>query len=180
MTWRPVSPREEVNVLVVQHLTEERQEGALADVPADRLTEAKDNCQSHLVRNILRPCSRPGCASLAPGKTCEEHRGEQDRHRGSSASRGYDSDWRKLRAVKLAHDPICEIRTHCLGYVASEVDHKIPIRDWPEGRLDWSNLQSTCRPCHSAKTVQERTRAVMPRGRSENIGATRAYQPGGS
>jgi hypothetical protein len=44
--------------------------------------------------------------------------------------------------------------------VATEVDHRTPIRQWPEGRLDWDNLQSTCKPCHAAKTRRESARGI--------------------
>ena len=61
--------------------------------------------------------------------------------------------------MKLAADPFCQIETHCKGMmpdnVATEVDHIIPIRQRPDLRLVWSNLQSACRACHSAKTWAE-------------------------
>lgn len=85
-----------------------------------------------------------------------------ERQRGSAAKRGYDEDWRKLRLVKLARDPLCE---HCKarGEVtpAVEVDHIRRFR--PRGgkidhrlRLDMKNLQSLCTPCHAAKSNAER------------------------
>lgn len=99
-----------------------------------------------------RPCTWPGCGRLVPGGgPCEEHRRAQDRRRGKTAERGYDAAWRRAREAKLATDPICEIRTHCLGAVATEVDHIVPIEQAPELRLVWSNLQSACKPCNVAK-----------------------------
>jgi len=38
---------------------------------------------------------------------------------------------------------------------ATEVDHKVPSRGDPELHWDWNNLQSTCAPCHTAKTRKE-------------------------
>jgi 5-methylcytosine-specific restriction endonuclease McrA len=35
---------------------------------------------------------------------------------------------------------------------ATEVDHIVDIVDAPHLRLEHSNLQSLCKPCHSAKT----------------------------
>jgi 5-methylcytosine-specific restriction endonuclease McrA len=76
---------------------------------------------------------------------------------GTACKRGYDRRWRKLRARKLAEDPLCE---HCLVKdmvtAASEVDHIIRH----QGQSDplfwlWSNLQSLCKPCHSRKTMVE-------------------------
>jgi 5-methylcytosine-specific restriction protein A len=116
-----------------------------------------------------RPCSVPGCPELTGNARCEAHQhahqSEVDAHRGSSSARGYDATWRRLRRAKLATDPVCQIRTNCPGMVATEVDHKTPVRQWPEGRLDWDNLQSTCIPCHRAKTGRERLhRSSKPGG----------------
>ncbi len=120
--------------------------------------------QCNPVRALLRPCSVPGCPTLSANARCDahdlEHQREVDARRGSSAERGYDATWRRLRLAKLAADPICQIRTHCLGLVATEVDHRIPIRQWPEGRLEWNNLQSTCKPCHAAKTRRESAQGI--------------------
>ncbi len=85
-----------------------------------------------------------------------------ERQRGSAARRGYDQDWRRLRLVKLARDPLCE---HCeaRGQVtpAVEVDHvrRFRRRDGSIDhrlRLDMKNLQSLCTPCHAAKSDAER------------------------
>lgn len=58
--------------------------------------------------------------------------------------------------MKLAQDPLCQIKTHCIGITAAvEVDHVVPIRERPDLRLDMSNLQSVCHACHSAKTARE-------------------------
>jgi len=117
------------------------------------------NGQASIVSMILHPCSIAGCTELTAIGLCEAHRRERQREnalrRGKTAERGYGADWRRLRAVKLRTDPICEIRTHCHGLVASEVDHIRPVRERPDLRLEWSNLQSTCHGCHVAKTKQE-------------------------
>lgn len=76
--------------------------------------------------------------------------------RASSEARGYDADWRKLRAAQLAEEPNCR---HCalrgIERRARVVDHIEPIRSAPERRLDPDNLQSLCFPCHNAKTARE-------------------------
>lgn len=79
-----------------------------------------------------------------------------DRRRGSSTARGYGRQWRKLRDTKLAADPVCEA---CQEALANEVDHRTPKA--AGGTDAWSNLQSLCKPCHSAKTLRE----SVPRGR---------------
>lgn len=69
-----------------------------------------------------------------------------------TTQRGYGYDWQKLAALKLATDGICEIRTHCAGAVATEVDHKVPFRGINDPlRLEWSNLRSSCKSCNSAR-----------------------------
>jgi 5-methylcytosine-specific restriction protein A len=101
-------------------------------------------------------CACQPCPNLAEYRgRCREHMRRAERARGTTIERGYDGDWRRLRIAKLRADPICEIRTHCLGMIATEVDHIIPIRVRPDLRLDWSNLNSACTPCHSAKTRRE-------------------------
>jgi len=71
--------------------------------------------------------------------------------------------------MKLAANPWCEIKNLCresplILQVATEVDHIEPIAKHPELRLVWSNLQSACRPCHSAKTLNELRRPANNTG----------------
>ena len=108
-----------------------------------------------------RACRQVGCAALLDrGGYCDAHQKNeyqrQDLFRGSPSSRGYDYRWRKLREAYIAANPLCEIKTNCVGPVlAAEVDHKQTIRERPDLRLEWSNLQSACKSCHSAKTIKE-------------------------
>jgi 5-methylcytosine-specific restriction protein A len=75
--------------------------------------------------------------------------------RGTAAERGYDSRWRKARAVWLAEHPLC---AECMkrGEVkaATDVDHVVPhrgdaVRFWMQG-----NWQSLCGTCHKKKTAR--------------------------
>jgi 5-methylcytosine-specific restriction protein A len=79
-----------------------------------------------------------------------------DRWRGSAASRGYDSAWRRLREAKLKADPLCWW-CQSLGRLtaANTVDHIVPISERPDLRLVWSNLRSGCKPCHDAHTARQ-------------------------
>lgn len=104
---------------------------------------------------IQRPCSYPGCPNLSPSGRCVEHSNRREDRR-KTAERGYDGDWRKLRLLKLATDPFCQIRIHCDGTTATEVDHRIPLSERPDLRLCWDNLQSACKPCNSAKRDREK------------------------
>jgi 5-methylcytosine-specific restriction enzyme A len=79
-----------------------------------------------------------------------------DLARGNSAQRGYDRAWRKLRASKLAADPLCAW-CYDRGVIkaAEMVDHIRPISTHPALRLVWSNLRSGCNECHDAHTRQQ-------------------------
>ncbi len=73
--------------------------------------------------------------------------------RPTSAARGYDADWRRLRLWHLRRQPLCQA-PGC-HQAAAHVDHIVSIEEAPERRLDPTNLQSLCASCHSAKTVRE-------------------------
>jgi 5-methylcytosine-specific restriction endonuclease McrA len=110
-------------------------------------------------------CTTPGCRDYAKyrGK-CEAHSRQANAARGTTKERGYGADWQRLRDLKLATTAICEIRTHCDGAIADSVDHIIPFRGKDDPlRLEWSNLQSACTPCNSAKAAKAGERpAVWP------------------
>ena len=109
-----------------------------------------------------RPCLHGGCGAVAgESRYCEKHAGDSaasrpyDRWRGSSTSRGYDADWRRVRLQALERDKhLCQA---CLERkvltLATEVHHKIPIEIAPHLRLDLDNLVSLCKPDHSAITA---------------------------
>src|SRR5579862_1734998 len=105
-----------------------------------------------------QPCRHLGCPALVFAPYCEAHSEAKDpvRYRGSAASRGYDSDWEKVRQQALRRDKfICRA---CLvegrTTPAKDVDHIVPLAVDPARRLDLTNLQSLCRPCHRHKTEQ--------------------------
>jgi len=77
-----------------------------------------------------------------------------DERRGSAQSRGYDVTWRKLRAIKVKRNPLCEdCEQNGLTVPVAEVDHIIPINGMNDLlRLDMQNLRSRCKACHTRKT----------------------------
>jgi len=97
-------------------------------------------------------CAAPGCGALVRKGRCPAHALQRNRERGSSTERGYDSDWRKVREVKLSMEPLCH---DCMdrGRVtpANEVHHIEKFRNRPELRLKLENLMSLCGPCHDAR-----------------------------
>lgn len=68
-------------------------------------------------------------------------------------------EWARIRARQLGRAPMCE---GCERAPAIDVDHITPITAGGSKR-DPANLQSLCKPCHSAKTnAQRRGRAWLP------------------
>ena len=64
--------------------------------------------------------------------------------------------WRKLRAIKLNEEPMCEECAR-LGRLtpAQMVDHIVPINKGGAG-LDMDNLQSLCNTCHARKSARDK------------------------
>jgi 5-methylcytosine-specific restriction protein A len=79
------------------------------------------------------------------------HREYDRTSRDPESKRLYDSAvWRKLRRVKLARDPLCEMcREEGRVVAASHVHHRVEIRDNRELALDIDNLVSLCHSHHS-------------------------------
>jgi len=106
-----------------------------------------------------RYCSHPGCPERTTGSRCDKHRRSRNRqrdgHRASSAARGYDVAWRKVRGLWLAMNPLC---ADCLqngrAVPAKEVHHVAKVCKEPEKRLDLDNLMSLCRPCHAIRSAR--------------------------
>ncbi|HEV7417299.1 MAG TPA: HNH endonuclease [Tianweitania sediminis] len=83
----------------------------------------------------------------------KERKAVADKKRPSARARGYDKEWEQARGEYLAAYPSCR---RC-GAKATLVDHITPIRQAPHRRLDRTNFQSLCQPCHSGwKQSQER------------------------
>lgn len=108
-------------------------------------------------------CSAPGCGTRVARGRCAKH-AKRDL-RASAARRGYDSEWRRLRAALLEARPYCMgwgpreivLRDHrAHGNSAVEVDHITPLREG--GTNDWGNLRQLCKRCHSRRTATENMR----------------------
>jgi phage terminase large subunit-like protein/5-methylcytosine-specific restriction endonuclease McrA len=84
----------------------------------------------------------------APRKT--EKAREFDLYRGTSASRGYDRKWTKVRNAYIADHPLCEVCSRPDFPVLAElVHHIVPVDQAPDRLLDETNLQAVCRDCHA-------------------------------
>ncbi len=134
-----------------------------------------------------KPCVHPGCRRYAADRgRCAEHAREQDARRGSAASRGYDSKWRRAREQYLRENPLCV--THLADehvVAASVVDHIVPHKG--DSKLFWSrsNWQALCKPCHDRKTATEDggfanpVRLARPAGGAVGEGSTTPPPEGG-
>jgi 5-methylcytosine-specific restriction enzyme A len=73
--------------------------------------------------------------------------------RGTTAERGYDADWKRLRSQFLLRNPVC-VRCRRAGRVvpADTVNHRIDIALRPDLRLEWDNLEALCSRCHNRHT----------------------------
>lgn len=115
------------------------------------------------LKQAPRPCATPGCPELVRHRHrryCARCAAMQSRadaaRRGTAAQRGYDANWRRIRAAFLASHPCCADPFHVHGdwkVLATEVDHIVPLR--LGGTHDASNLQALCRSCHSRKSLNE-------------------------
>jgi 5-methylcytosine-specific restriction enzyme A len=101
---------------------------------------------------LFKPAWAPKVTGLAAFKEdFERFQGK----RPSARRRGYDADWQQLRRAILEAEPSCrECRRQGRATIATTVDHIETIRDAPERRLDPSNCQPMCRPCHQTKTIR--------------------------
>lgn len=62
------------------------------------------------------------------------------------------AQWRKVRSIKLAINPICQCEDNC-GRIAEQVHHVIERKLRPDLAYDLNNLQSLTRQCHSRITA---------------------------
>lgn len=110
-------------------------------------------------RKLPTPCNYPGCPNLSHERYCEKHKRQEakryDQQRGTAAQRGYDSRWRKIRAMVLAEEPLCrECARQGRVVPAQHIDHI----DGNVNDMSRENLQPLCASCHSRKTARENGR----------------------
>lgn len=110
-------------------------------------------------------CSVSNCPNLIESgqRYCTNHKQpitEQEKERTKINNKIYgNTTWRRLRRIKLSRDPLC-VQCLAIGRVVSagEVDHIKSVKEYPELRLVYDNLQSLCETHHSQKTRAENKR----------------------
>lgn len=109
-------------------------------------------------RKPKKPCSYPGCPELVESgqSYCEKHRKlrqkQYDKKRGTSAQRGYDARWRRIRRMVIAEEPLCrECKKNGIVKPATDVHHidGNPMNNRRE------NLEPLCHECHSRHTAKQ-------------------------
>jgi 5-methylcytosine-specific restriction enzyme A len=102
-------------------------------------------------------------------EAARERMRERDAERPSSHERGYDAEWRALRARFIATHPRCSV----CGEPTVDVDHRHSIRDRPELRLDESNLRPYCHKHHAQRTARDQGFASADRPQVSKRAAAR-------
>jgi len=102
-------------------------------------------------RKSLAPCSVKGCPTLSRQNRCDAHRKAAEAKRGSSAERGYGTDWRKVRTIYLTRFPYCQDKAGCIN-PATDVHHI--HGEGPRGDNSDESLQALCHSHHSKQTAQ--------------------------
>jgi 5-methylcytosine-specific restriction protein A len=116
-----------------------------------------------------KPCRATGCPEYGKPDWCPAHADKavgwmRTKRLGPSL---YDADWRKVRSIKLAAAPLCEMRIKCPTLPihrqrSTEVHHVLPVAERPDLRLVWDNLRSICETCHKAITAAARNGERTP------------------
>lgn len=119
----------------------------IATVPHAAHARSRPGWKKGAAMAVARPVHRPiGWQSSAERKAAATARGERK-------PVAYDlRRWRNMRDAFIATHPLCAV----CDRVATEVDHIVPHRGNAALMWDWDNLQSLCKPHHSAKTAAER------------------------
>lgn len=107
-------------------------------------------------RNVYMACSKDNKSNMPTIKLLPKRRNDVPTLRQREYQDIYqDKRWKKLRALKMRHNPLCErcVKKHKVT-PTKEVHHIIPFdtgRNEEEIELlafDYDNLQSLCEPCH--------------------------------
>jgi 5-methylcytosine-specific restriction protein A len=112
----------------------------------------------------MRYCSHPRCPVLVPHGRCQAHQFQQRQVQTRYTKGNYGRPWRRLRDAFLEQaypwfcaiqGSACTAKGRAMQRAEVDVDHVIPHRGDPVLRDDITNLQVTCRACHSQKTATE-------------------------
>ena len=99
------------------------------------------------------PVHRPSGRVSDASSVITDERRRQD-HRFYNSAR-----WRKLRALRLSINPLCQdCEEHGEVTAAEQVDHVLPRHERPDLELELENTRSLCPSHHSSKTRRDQRR----------------------
>lgn len=109
-------------------------------------------------KKAKRPCRYSGCPNLTDNESgyCEKHLSlvpKRKYFRDYKHTERYGYQWRKIRAIFLSENPLCEMCKREGRYInATEVHHIKPLSEGGSFS-DPSNLMPLCKSCHSKITM---------------------------
>lgn len=112
---------------------------------------------------IVVRCKSPMCPVLieeGQGRYCLKHAPEKkkefkQRMRKYSSERDpflESKEWRRIRKVVIAEEPVC---FKCHRKPSVDAHHVKPRQEYPELKLERSNLRGICKSCHWVETQRE-------------------------
>lgn len=108
-----------------------------------------------------RLCARAGCNTLIDfdKRYCDQHKSNyqwRKSYEGKYLKFYQSKEWKIQSKQFLIENPLCiECKKVGIVHKAEVVDHKVPLKQNWDKRLDWSNWQGLCHPHHNAKTRLE-------------------------
>lgn len=108
-----------------------------------------------------KPCTYSGCSKLTTGGPCPEHKRkinrQYDKLRDESPERQFlhSTQWRAIREMKLAQDPLCE---RCLKDNLTVAAILVHHKDRNQRNNEPENLESCCQMHHEEIHKKERFR----------------------
>lgn len=117
-------------------------------------------------RRFKKECANWRCYELSENFYCPAHTpakgswtpDERNKGRDAKGKKVYDNRWRKFAKWFLLRpeNALCRECGRQKRVVPSkEADHIIPLRDRPDLKFKYSNIQPLCTSCHSTKTALE-------------------------
>ena len=107
-----------------------------------------------------RPPSHSELIRQRQGRKAQDKEYEERRRRDPALAlaqrlRG-SARWRKVRAMKLRRDPLCQDCEDHGVVAATQVHHLQPLAKRPDLAFDFRNLRSLCTTCHAKREAKER------------------------
>ena len=109
-------------------------------------------------RKAKKPCRYRDCPNLTDDASgyCEKHKSLVNKKyfRDYKQTERYGYQWRKIRAIFLSENPLCEMCKQEGRYIdATEVHHIKPLSEG--GGNEFENLMPLCKSCHSRITIKK-------------------------